>query len=203
MDLGGVAPDLAAAMLRDCPDFGEIGVRILEIGELKISVTEEDQARIDALQDQMAEAKLKARMAKVGIAQAEAEAQQRQFEINQAGSYQNYAVGHAVIGAGQGMAKGMGDGGVAGIGAQAAIGMAMGGWMQNNAPAHPVAAPPAPAAQGGKVTCPKCSASVPVGKFCQECGTALASAKRFCTSCGTELGTAKFCSSCGTQAASP
>jgi membrane protease subunit (stomatin/prohibitin family) len=101
------------------------------------------------------------------------------------------------------MAKGMGEGGVAGIGAQAAIGMAMGGWMQNNAPAQPVAAPPAPATGAGRVTCPKCSASVPVGKFCQECGTALAAAKRFCTSCGTELGAAKFCSNCGTQAASP
>jgi membrane protease subunit (stomatin/prohibitin family) len=203
MDLGGVAPDLAAAMLRDCPDFSEIGVRILEIGELKISVSPEDQQRIDELQDQMAEAKMKARMAKVGIAQAEAEAQQRQFEINQAGNYQNYAVGHAVLGAGQGMAKGMGDGGVAGIGAQAAIGMAMAGWMQNNTPAQPVMAPPAPA--GGKVTCAKCQAQVPPGKFCQECGSALAAppAKRFCTSCGTELGSAKFCSNCGTQAANP
>jgi membrane protease subunit (stomatin/prohibitin family) len=201
MDLGGVAPDLAAAMARDCPDFSEIGVRILEIGELKISVSDEDQARIDELQDQMAQAKLNARMAKVGVTQAEAEAQQRQFEINQAGSYQNYAVGRAMIGAGQGMAKGMGEGGVAGIGAQAAIGMAMGGWMQNNTPAQPVA-PPQPAAGAGKVTCPKCQAQVPAGKFCQECGGTLA-ARRFCTSCGAELGVAKFCSNCGTQAASP
>jgi len=46
MDLGGVAPDLAADMARDCPDFSEIGVRILEIGELKISVSDEDQQRI-------------------------------------------------------------------------------------------------------------------------------------------------------------
>src|SRR5262249_43772768 len=202
MDLGGVAPDLAAAMARDCPDFSEIGVRILEIGELKISVSDEDQARIDELQDQMAQAKMKARMAKVGVSQAEAEAQQRQFEINQAGSYQNYAVGSAMIGAGQGMAKGMGEGGVAGIGAQAAIGMAMGGWMQNNTPAQPVVPPQAPAAGAGKVTCPKCQAQVPAGKFCQECGGALA-ARRFCTSCGAELGVAKFCSNCGTQAATP
>jgi membrane protease subunit (stomatin/prohibitin family) len=201
MDLGGVAPDLAAAMARDCPDFSEIGVRILEIGELKISVSDEDQARIDELQDQMAQAKMKARMAKVGISQAEAEAQQRQFEINQAGNYQNYAVGRAMIGAGQGMAKGMGEGGVAGIGAQAAIGMAMGGWMQNNTPSQPVA--PAQTATGaGKVACPKCQAQVPAGKFCQECGGALA-ARRFCTSCGSELGVAKFCSNCGTQAAAP
>src|SRR5262249_21354260 len=142
MDLGGVAPDLALAMARECPDFSEIGVRILEIGELKISLSDEDQARIDELQDQIAQARMKARVAKVGVSQPEAEAEQRQFEINQAGGYQNYAVGRAMLGAGQGMAKGMGEGGVAGIGAQAAIGMAMGGWMQNNAPAQPVAPPP-------------------------------------------------------------
>ncbi|HEX9298030.1 MAG TPA: SPFH domain-containing protein [Polyangiaceae bacterium] len=201
MDLGGVAPDLAAAMARDCPDFSDIGVRILEIGELKISVSPEDQARIDQLQDQMAQAKLKARMAKVGISQAEAEAQQRQFEIDQAGGYQSYAVGRAMVGAGEGMAKGGDGGGMAAIGAQMAVGMGMAGWMQHAAPAQPVAAPPA---VGGKVTCPKCSAQVPTGKFCQECGGALAAApaKRFCTACGNELGTAKFCSNCGGQAAS-
>jgi membrane protease subunit (stomatin/prohibitin family) len=200
MDLGGVAPDLAAAMARDCPDFSEIGVRILEIGELKISVSDEDQARIDELQDQMAAAKLKARMAKVGISQAEAEAQQRQFELNQAGSYQNYAMGRAMIGAGEGMSKGMGDGGVAGIGAQMAVGVGMAGWMQHNAPAQQVAPP---AQSGARVACPKCQAEVPTGKFCQECGSVLAaaSAKRFCISCGSELGAAKFCSNCGTQAA--
>jgi membrane protease subunit (stomatin/prohibitin family) len=214
MDLGGVAPDLAAAMARDCPDFSEIGVRILEIGELKISVSDEDQQRIDALQDQMAEAKLKARMAKVGIAQAEAEAQQKQFGLDQqfsndaryvnqlAGNYQNYSVGKAMMGAGAGMAKGGGEGGVAGIGAQMAVGMGMAGWMQQNAAQQPVMPPPQ---AGGKVTCPKCSAQVPPGKFCQECGGSLpvAPPKRFCTSCGSELGSAKFCSNCGTAATSP
>jgi membrane protease subunit (stomatin/prohibitin family) len=202
MDLGGIAPDLAAAMARDCPDFGEIGVRILEIGELKISVSDEDQARIDELQDQMAQAKVKARVAKIGVSQAEAEAQQRQFELSQAGSYQSYAVGHAMIGAGEGMSKGMGEGGVAGVGAQMAVGVGMAGWMQHNAPAQPsTAAAPSTA----RVACPSCRAEVPSGKFCQECGSALAAvpAKRFCASCGSELGAAKFCSNCGTQATSP
>ncbi|HKQ71632.1 MAG TPA: SPFH domain-containing protein, partial [Polyangiaceae bacterium] len=214
MDLGGVAPELAAAMLRDCPDFSEIGVRILEIGELKISVSDDDQARIDQLQDQMAAAKLKARMAKVGVAQAEAEAQQRQFELDQrfqndsryvgqlAGNFQNYAAGKAMMGAGEGMAKGGGESGIAGMGAQMAVGMGMAGWMQQSAPQHAVAPPPQ-AAPGGKIDCPKCAASVPTGKFCQECGSALVVAKRFCTGCGTELASAKFCSNCGTQAPGP
>ncbi|HMI82996.1 MAG TPA: SPFH domain-containing protein [Polyangiaceae bacterium] len=218
MDLGGVAPDLASAMLRDCPDFSEIGVRILEIGELKISVSPEDQARIDELQDQMAEAKLKARVAKVGVGQAEAEAQQKQFALDQqfqnesryagvAGSYQGYAAGRAMIGAGEGMARGGGDAGLAGAGAQMAVGVGMASWMQQGAVGRapiPQAAAPA-AAPGTKMTCPKCSAQVPSGKFCQECGSALAVAPpaRFCSGCGGELGSAKFCANCGAQATSP
>jgi membrane protease subunit (stomatin/prohibitin family) len=218
MDLGHVAPDLAAAMLRDCPDFSEIGVRILEIGELKISVSAEDQARIDELQDQMAEAKLKARVAKVGIGQAEAEAQQKQFALDQqfqnegryaglAGSYQGYAAGRAMIGAGEGMAKGGADAGLAAAGAQMGIGVGMAGWMQQGAVARaPIPQAVAPAvAPGSKVTCPKCSAQVQSGKFCQECGGALAvaPAKRFCAGCGSELSAAKFCANCGAQAAPP
>ena len=218
MDLGGVAPDLAAAMLRDCPDFSEIGVRILEIGELKISVSPEDQARIDELQDQMAEAKLKARVAKVGIGQAEAEAQQKQFALDQqfqnesrstglAGSYQGYAAGRAMIGAGEGMARGGDSSGLAGAGAQMAIGVGMASWMQQGGVARaPIAQAVMPtAAPGAKLTCPKCSAQVPSGKFCQECGSAMAVAppKRFCSGCAADLGTAKFCANCGTQATSP
>jgi hypothetical protein len=54
------------------------------------------------------------------------------------------------------------------------------------------------------VACPKCQTKQPGGKFCAECGTALAVQKRFCTGCGGELAAgAKFCASCGTAAASP
>jgi len=218
MDLGGVAPDLAAAMLRDCPDFSEIGVRILEIGELKISVSPEDQARIDELQDQLAGAKMKARVAKAGITQAEAEVQQKQYALDQqfqnearyanlAGGYQGYAAGRAMIGAGEGMARGGDGAGLAGAGAQMAIGVGMANWMQQGAAHHapiPQAVAP-PASAGAKLTCPKCSAQVPSGKFCQECGGALAVAppKKFCAGCGSELGGAKFCASCGAQAPAP
>jgi membrane protease subunit (stomatin/prohibitin family) len=217
MDLGHVAPDLAVAVLRDCPDFSEIGVRILEIGELKVSVSPEDQARIDELQDQIAEAKLKARVAKVGVSQAEAEAQQKQFALDQqfqnearytglAGGYQNYAAGRAMIGAGEGMAKG-GDIGLAGAGAQMAIGVGMAGWMQQGSMARAPIPEPArsTAPPGSKVGCPKCSKEVPSGKFCQECGGALAVAppKRFCTGCGAEVGGVKFCANCGEKAPSP
>src|SRR5260221_14025205 len=36
MDLGAVAPDLAQAMARHCPDFSEIGGALLAIGATKI-----------------------------------------------------------------------------------------------------------------------------------------------------------------------
>lgn len=46
--------------------------------------------------------------------------------------------------------------------------------------------------------CPHCKASVQGGKFCPECGNALA-VKLSCGKCGTEF-TGKFCPECGTKA---
>jgi membrane protease subunit (stomatin/prohibitin family) len=182
MDLGGVAPDLAVAMARDCPDFGEIGVRVLEIGELKISVSDEDQARIDALQDQMAEAKLSACMAKV----VDLPGRSRSDNKSSSGSisslpttratlgsspanYQNYAVGKAMMGAGAGMAKGAqrrrhrrggsADGGRHGH-----------GWLDA---ANAAACHCASRASGRQDGAPS-ARPVPPGKFCQECGGPLA-----------------------------
>jgi membrane protease subunit (stomatin/prohibitin family) len=53
---------------------------------------------------------------------------------------------------------------------------------------------------GAMVTCGKCNTRQPGGKFCAECGGALAQSKKFCTGCGNETGTAKFCANCGTPA---
>ncbi|HPY17730.1 MAG TPA: zinc-ribbon domain-containing protein, partial [Polyangiaceae bacterium] len=60
-----------------------------------------------------------------------------------------------------------------------------------------------PTAAGGTTQCPKCAATVAVGRFCAECGAPLAApAKKFCSGCGTELApTARFCANCGTPAA--
>lgn len=219
-DLGSSSPDIAAAIVRDCPDMTEIGIRVLEIGELKISLNEKDQELIDKLSAKRADAFVDAQIAnEEGVLQARGLAAQKQFELDQrfandaryvqqlAGNYQNYAVGQAMIGAGQGMADG-GGGGVP----QMAVGMGMMGYLQHSVAQQPVgpqfAAPQgapmaaAPTTSGGAVQCTKCSAQVPPGKFCQECGSALAVAapKKFCTSCGTEVGQAKFCSGCGTPA---
>ena len=106
-------------------------------------------------------------------------------------------------------------GGAGMLGAQAAVGMGMMNMMHNqpqgpqftppNLQPQPNAQPSAPTAAGGKVSCPKCSAQVPLGKFCAECGTVLAAApaKKFCTTCGVEIGVAKFCANCGTPAGAP
>lgn len=219
-DLGSSSPDIAAAIVRDCPDMAEIGVRILEIDELKISLNEKDQELVDKLSAKRADALVEAQIAgEEGVLRARGLAAQKQVELDQrfadqaryvqqlAGSYQNYAVGQALIGAGQGMAHGEGGGAVP----QMAVGMGMMGFMQQQMgqPAGPqfpapqgAPMPVAPTAVGGQVQCPNCSSQVPAGRFCQECGGSLAviAPKRFCTGCGTEVGNAKFCSSCGSPA---
>jgi membrane protease subunit (stomatin/prohibitin family) len=149
---------------------------------------------------------------------AEAAAKAKQFELDQkykqderyvqgvAGNYQNYAAGQAMIGAGQGMAAhGVGDGGMAGAGVQMAMGVNMANQMAGAFQAQPqVAQAPQPAFTpgGAQVTCAKCGTRQPGGKFCAECGGALAQAKKFCTGCGGETAAgAKFCANCGTSTA--
>lgn len=219
-DLGSSSPEIAKAIVDGCADLTEIGVRILEIDELKISLNEKDQELIDRLSAKRADALVDAQIAgEEGVLLARGLAAQKQVELDQrfandsryvqqlAGNYQNYAVGQALVGAGQGMAEGGGGAGVP----QMAVGMGMMGYLQHSMgqPAGPQFPAPqgapmqaAPTAAGGQVSCGKCNAQVPPGKFCQECGSPLAVAppKRFCTGCGTEIGQARFCSGCGTPA---
>ena len=104
MDLGSCGPDVARAIVADCPDMAKIGVQVLELAKLNINLSEEDQARIDEFQDQIVQAKIDARKAKIGVSQAEAEAQQKQYQLDQefanraryvnqldVGRYQQYA----------------------------------------------------------------------------------------------------------------
>jgi hypothetical protein len=123
---------------------------------------------------------------------------------NLAGSYQNYAAGQAVIGAGQGMASHGVGGGIAGLGAQMAVGVGVGNVMAAGMQPPAAAAAPAPTFSPGgtQVTCGKCGAKQPGGKFCAECGTPLVAQKKFCSGCGVEMAPgAKFCANCGTAAA--
>ncbi len=144
MDLGTAGPDVARAIVQDCPDLEKCGIQVLEIAKLNINLSEEDQDRIDEFQDQIVQAKIDARKAKIGVSQAEAEAAQRQHQLDQdfanrqryvnqmdVGRYQQYAQAEAMMGLGQGMAEGGGGdggggGGVAAAGMMAGMGLGAG-----------------------------------------------------------------------------
>lgn len=207
---------LAAAFVAHAPDLQDIGVKILQVGQFNVNFSEEDRERLKAANAEIAKAQREVRVKQIGVAGAAADAQAKQFALDQkfgqdaryvkelAGSYQGYAAGQAVIGAGQGMAEHGVGGGVAGLGAQMAVGVGMGNVMAGGFAPQP-AAPPAPApvfSPGGtQVTCGKCNAKQPGGKFCAECGSPLVVQKKFCSGCGTELAAnAKFCANCGTSA---
>lgn len=204
---------LAAAFVAHAPDLNDIGVRILQVGQFNINFSEDDRERLKAANAEIAKAQREVRVKQIGVAGAAADAQAKQFGLDQkfgqdaryvkelAGSYQGYAAGQAVIGAGQGMAEHGVGGGVAGLGAQMAVGVGMGNAMAGGF-AAPAAAPAPTFSPGGtQVSCGKCGAKQPGGKFCAECGGPLVAQKKFCSSCGVELGAAaKFCANCGTAA---
>ncbi len=139
-----------------------------------------------------------------------------------AGGFQQYAAGSAMLGAGEGMAKGGGGGGGGGAEGNAALGgaglgvgfgmanMFMAQQQHQPPPQHPGAAqahhgtPPgaaqqhgataaaAPAGAGQSISCPSCNTSVPTGKFCTNCGKQLPS---------PEAAGPKFCVGCGNKLA--
>jgi membrane protease subunit (stomatin/prohibitin family) len=204
---------LAAAFVAHAPDLADIGVKILQVGQFNINFSEDDRQRLVAANAEIAKAQRQVRVKQIGVAGSAAEAQARQFQLDQqfgqdaryvkelAGSYQAYAAGQAVMGAGKGMAEHGVGGGVAALGAQMAVGLGVGNAMAGGL----VQPAPAPTFSPGgtQVACGKCGAKQPGGKFCAECGAPLVAQKRFCSGCGTELvANAKFCPNCGTSAAS-
>jgi membrane protease subunit (stomatin/prohibitin family) len=138
MDLGTAGPDVGRAIVQDCPDMVKIGIQVMEIAKLNLNLTDEDQARIDQFQDQIVQAKIDARKARIAVSQAEAQAHARQFQLDQdymnraryqqnmdMAAYQQYAGAEAMIGMGQGMAQpgGAAAAGLAGAGMMAGMGM--------------------------------------------------------------------------------
>jgi len=116
------------------------------------------------------------------------------------GNYQQFAAGKAMMGAGEGMAKGGGAGGEGNPmlgGAGLAVGMGMAQMMAGAAQR--------PASGGGTtavgVVCPSCGTNVAPGKFCSSCGKELkpvVAANTFCAGCGAPLAAeTKFCAQCG------
>ena len=135
LNLGGMTNEIAGRIVQSAPNLDEIGVKILQLGNFNINFSAEDQRLLREANKARAEARRG-----VGIAADTTRA--KQFELDQkfgqdsryvqqlAGSYQNYAAGSAMMGAGEGMAKGGGNSNVAALGAQAAIGVGMAHMMQ-------------------------------------------------------------------------
>lgn len=191
--------EIGQMFMQKCDDLSEIGVRFVELGDFTINFDDDDQKRLEEAQARYADLKVK----------------KRAKEELGGGNYLHYAAGEAMLGAGQGLAKGGGEGGGA---MQGGAGLGMGfamaqmfanqvqqphGYPRQGYPPPqgyaPQAAPPAPA--GGAVTCSSCNASVPAGRFCAECGAPLAPPQpKPCPACTTVAPPgAKFCANCGTK----
>jgi membrane protease subunit (stomatin/prohibitin family) len=155
MDMGTAGPEVARAIVQSSPDLANIGIQVLEIAKLNLNLSDEDQARIDEFQDQIVQAKLDARKAKIGISRAEAEAQARQYQLDQEfanraryvnqmdmNRYQQYAGAEAMMGMGHGMAQGGEAAGAGLAGAGVAAGLALSAGMMHGRPVPPGYPPP-------------------------------------------------------------
>jgi membrane protease subunit (stomatin/prohibitin family) len=198
-----IRDDIAMGFGKSVPDLDEIGLQVTELVDFVVKLADSDRDKIEkiwtkikvAIIEKQAEIELKRadlemRKMEIGVDVAE-----RQAYVNMAQQpgYMGYAQSEAVLGAGQGLAKG-GGGGIAGLGAQMAIGVGMAGMMQPAMQYQRVQAPP-----GGAVTCSACNASNPGGKFCANCGQPLAPPQpqvAFCPNCG-QPAQGKFCQGCG------
>jgi membrane protease subunit (stomatin/prohibitin family) len=173
--------------------LGAYGLSIIRMGNFDVNISDDDEAQLKSLAKDTAYSRL-------------------------AGSFQQYASGEMMKGAGEGMAKGGGGTG----GAFIAAGLGLGGQAAVQQPAGPPP-PPAPGfagggpgfaggpgggagaggaggqAQAGTVECPNCHSANPGGaKFCSSCGTALAPGTVTCPHCQAENpGSARFCANCG------
>jgi len=182
------------------------GLQIVRLGNFTISIKEDDEEALKRYRRDVQYTKL-------------------------AGGYQQYSVGQALQGVGEGAAQGGGAGNPAILGIGLGLGQTVAGAGQaagagsqvqvrcsncgtlngENAKfcsscGQPVA-PPAPsqAAAAATVTCSKCGTANPAtSKFCGNCGQSLAPATVACSQCGTQspAGT-RFCPNCGTGLQAP
>jgi membrane protease subunit (stomatin/prohibitin family) len=158
------------------------GLDIVRLGNFVIAIDEQDAANLKRLYTDTAYVRA----------------------MGSLGGFQQFAAGKAMMGAGEGMAKGGGGGGgdaaSAGLLGGAGLGVGLGLAQMLVKDQQRGGETLAPAAAG--VVCTKCQKSVPPGKFCASCGAELggqaAKAGGFCTGCGGALTPdAKFCGQCG------
>jgi membrane protease subunit (stomatin/prohibitin family) len=182
LGLSAYTPEIEQAVIAATNEqIADYGLAVARMGNFDLNLSAEDQATLKKLAKDTAYSRL-------------------------AGGFQQYAQGEALLGAGEGMAKGGGAGtGAAFLG----VGMGMSNQMTQPPGQGPVP-PAAPGFAGGGAgyaeqgapaagpACASCGAANPPGaKFCAQCGTAMPVA-RFCAQCGNELvAGAKFCAHCG------
>jgi membrane protease subunit (stomatin/prohibitin family) len=180
------------------------GLQIVRLGNFTISIKDDDEEALKRYRRDVQYTKL-------------------------AGGYQQYSVGQALQGVGEGAAQGGGAGNPAILGIGLGLGQTVAGAGQSAGSQVQVRcsscgtlngenakfcsscgqslAPPAPpqAPAAATVTCSKCGTSNPAAsKFCGNCGQSLAPATVACTQCGTQsaAGT-RFCPNCGTGLQTP
>ena len=167
------------------PHLNDYGMRVVRMGNFVVTIKDEDETTLKSFYKDAAQLRM------MGGVQG----------------YQQFAAGKAMMGAGEGMAKGGGgEGGnpmLAGAGMGVGMGMASMFQQQANQNAQQQQqqqAPPAPQGGPGQLTCGKCGQKTNPGKFCSECGAPLAEKKQFCSECGKPMtpGT-KFCGECGAK----
>jgi membrane protease subunit (stomatin/prohibitin family) len=154
------------------------GIDVVRLGNFVIGIDEDDAANLKALYRDAAYLRT----------------------VGGVDGYQKFAAGKAMMGAGEGMARGGGGGGEGGLlsGAGLGVGFGLAQMLVRDSQGGQSLAPAAPG-----VVCGSCSATVPPGRFCGACGKELAAkaaSGRFCTACGGSLSPdAKFCAACGTK----
>jgi len=171
LGISSFLPDLEAGGLPLVNEsIAQYGIEVTNFGNIQVGLSEEDASTLKNLSKDVAYSQL-------------------------AGSFGAYAVGEAMIGAGQGEAKGGQGGNSTILAAGLGIGNAMAGAIASN-PSTPVA--PSTPMQNAQKYCIKCNANIPVNsKFCPSCGAAQS---ENCSQCGTILiNNPKFCPNCGTK----
>ncbi|MBX3275582.1 MAG: SPFH domain-containing protein [Sandaracinaceae bacterium] len=104
--------EIGQMFMQKCDDLSEIGVQFVELGDFNINFDDDDRKRLEDAQARYADLEVK-KAAKQELGD---------------GNYMAYAAGEAMLGAGQGMAQGGGEGGGAMMGG---AGMGMGFAMAN------------------------------------------------------------------------
>jgi membrane protease subunit (stomatin/prohibitin family) len=184
---GALTEEIEQVVIEGCkPHLSPYGMKVVRLGNFVVAIKEEDEVQLKQLYKDAAQIRMAGGMQ----------------------GYQQLAAGKAMMGAGEGMAKGGGDGGSNPMlgGAGLGVGMGMAAMFNQNAQnqqqqnQQQPQQPTAPAGGVGQVTCGKCGMKTAPGKFCAECGQALAEKKAFCSECGKPMNPGvKFCGECGAK----